>query len=147
MLPWLPCYRILPALPFLVQQYRSHPHRRHQDRRRQRQDRARAQQDPAYRGRLGRHRQQSSICDKKGNHYNKDRFTSSIWKPAIEALRLPSDLTPHSARHTCATRLAAAGARPEDIQQILGHADYAVTANTYINQDVSTLANSMEMMA
>lgn len=86
-------------------------------------------------------------ADKKGNHYNKDRFTSSIWKPAIEALGLPSDLTPHSARHTCATRLAAAGARPEDIQQILGHADYAVTANTYINQDVSTLANSMEMMA
>lgn len=85
-------------------------------------------------------------ADKKGKAYNKDRFTNGVWKPAIEALGLPSDLTPHSARHTCATRLAAAGARPEDIQEILGHADYSVTANIYINQDISTLSKSMELM-
>lgn len=85
--------------------------------------------------------------DKEGKPYNKDSFTNKVWKPAIEALGLPNDLTPHSARHTCATRLAAAGARPEDIQAILGHADYAVTANTYINQDVSTLGKSMELMS
>ncbi len=84
--------------------------------------------------------------DSTGKPYNKDRFTNKVWKPAIAALGLPSDLTPHSARHTCATRLAAAGARPEDIQEILGHADYSVTANTYINQDVSTLSKSMELM-
>ena len=85
-------------------------------------------------------------ADKKGCHFNKDRFTSNVWKPALAALGLPDDLTPHSARHTCATRLAAAGARPEDIQAILGHADYSVTANTYINQDVSTLSKSMELV-
>lgn len=86
------------------------------------------------------------FADKNGNYYNKDNFTASIWKPAIEALGLPSDLTPHSARHTCATRLAAAGARPEDIKQILGHSDYSVTANTYINQDTATLSRSMELV-
>lgn len=86
-------------------------------------------------------------ADKNGKSYNKDSFTAKVWKPVIDALGLPSDLTPHSARHTCATRLAAAGARPEDIQAILGHADYAVTANTYINQDVSTLQQSMELLA
>ena len=62
----------------------------------------------------------------------------------MEALGFPDDLTPHSARHTCGTRLSAAGAPAEDIQRIMGHADYAVTANTYINQDVSILRASME---
>lgn len=81
-----------------------------------------------------------------GKSYNKDSFTRKIWKPAIEALGLPDELTPHSARHTCATRLAAAGARPEDIQAILGHADYSETANTYINQDVSTLRSAMALL-
>ena len=85
-------------------------------------------------------------ADKKGNYYNKDSFTANVWKPAIEALGLPSDLTPHSARHTCATRLAAAGARPEDIKEILGHADYSITANTYINQDTATLTKAMELV-
>ena len=64
----------------------------------------------------------------------------------MQALGLPDDLKPHSARHTCGTRLSAAGARPEDIQAILGHADYSVTANTYINQDVSTLRKSIELL-
>lgn len=82
-------------------------------------------------------------ADTTGKPYNKDRFTRNIWKPAIKALGLPDDLTPHSARHTCGTRLSAAGARPEDIQAILGHADYSVTANTYINQDIAALHESM----
>jgi len=85
-------------------------------------------------------------ADKKGGPYTKDRFSRNVWKPAIKAMGLPDDLTPHSARHTCATRLSAAGARPEDIQAILGHADYSVTANTYINQDTSTLASSMALL-
>ncbi len=89
---------------------------------------------------------ESLYADANGKPYNKDRFTRNVWKPAIKALGLPDDLTPHSARHTCGTRLSAAGARPEDIQAILGHADYSVTANTYINQDVAALRESMSRM-
>ena len=88
----------------------------------------------------------SLYADSSGKPYNKDRFTRNVWKPAIKALGLPEELTPHSARHTCATRLSAAGARPEDIQQILGHSDYSETANTYINQDVSALHNAMALV-
>ena len=90
-----------------------------------------------------RNGQAALYADKSGQPYNKDRFARSVWRPAVAALGLPDDLTPHSARHTCGTRLSAAGARPEDIQAILGHADYSVTANTYINQDISTLRESM----
>lgn len=86
-------------------------------------------------------------CDENGKAYNKDSFRNKIWKPVMKALMLPDDLTPHSARHTCATLLAAGGARPEDIQRILGHSDYSVTANTYINQDVNTLSAAISKMA
>ena len=86
-------------------------------------------------------------CDKKGKPYNKDSFRNKIWKPVLEKLGLPDDLTPHSARHTCATMLSSAGARPEDIQRILGHEDYSVTANTYINQDITALTEAIKKMA
>ena len=79
-----------------------------------------------------------------GKPHNKDTFLRNIWRPCMTALGLPEDLTPHSARHTCATRLSAAGVPAEDIQRILGHSDYSMTANTYINQDISTLHAAMQ---
>lgn len=80
---------------------------------------------------------------KDGKPFNKDSFRDQVWDPCMAALGLPDDLTPHSARHTCGTRLSAAGVPQEDIQAIMGHADFSVTANTYINQDISTLTQSM----
>ena len=82
-----------------------------------------------------------------GKPYNKDTFSNGVWKPCMKSLGLPDDLTPHSARHTLGTRMSAAGARPEDIQRIMGHADYSMTANTYIAQDDSTLKNAIELLA
>lgn len=82
-----------------------------------------------------------------GKAYNKDTFSKGVWGPCMKSLGLPDDLTPHSARHTFATKLAAAGARPEDIQKILGHADYSMTANTYISQDVATLKSAVDLLA
>ncbi len=79
-----------------------------------------------------------------GTAYNKDTFKRQVWEPCMEALGLPKDLTPHSARHTWGTKMSAAGVPAEDIQRIMGHADYSVTANTYINQDISTLKSSVE---
>ena len=82
-----------------------------------------------------------------GKPYDKDSFRKKVWNPVMENLGLPSDLTPHSARHTCGTMLSAGGARPEDIQRILGHEDYSVTANTYINQDLHALEEAIKKMA
>ena len=48
-------------------------------------------------------------------------------------------LTPHCCRHTFASRAAAAGMRPDDLQKIIGHADYATTADIYVHQNVDTL--------
>lgn len=82
-----------------------------------------------------------------GKAYNKDTFLKGVWKPCMASLGLPDDLTPHSARHTFGTRMSAAGARPEDIQKIMGHADYSMTANVYIDQDESALKSAIERMA
>ena len=82
-----------------------------------------------------------------GKPYDKDTFRDKVWKPCMDALGLPDDLTPHSARHTFGTKLSKAKVSTEDIQKVIGHADYSTTANVYINQDISTLrkaVNSME---
>lgn len=85
-------------------------------------------------------------ADDDGKPYTKDSFRKRVWLPAIKAIGLPDDLTAHSCRHTCATRLAAAGARPEDIKKIMGHSSYDVTADVYINQDIPTLAAAVNMV-
>jgi integrase len=40
-------------------------------------------------------------------------------------------LSPHEARHTCASYLAAAGVPIKDVQTALGHADVRTTLNIY----------------
>ena len=40
-------------------------------------------------------------------------------------------LTPHEARHTCATYLAAAGLSHKEVQTAMGHADIRTTLNLY----------------
>jgi integrase len=55
-------------------------------------------------------------------------------------------LTPHTCRHTCATALAAEGVPPSIIQQILGHSDYATTANVYTNFDIDKLIEAVNKL-
>ncbi len=86
------------------------------------------------------------FCKEDGKKYSAKYFREKCYYPALRAIGI-RELPPHCTRHTCATRLAAAGARPEDIQKILGHSDYEVTANTYIHQDIDTLKNAINLMA
>lgn len=82
-----------------------------------------------------------------GKPYDKDSFRDKVWRPVMDALGLPEDLTPHSARHTYGTKLSKAKVSAEDIQKLIGHSDFSTTANVYINQDIATLrkaVNSME---
>ena len=51
--------------------------------------------------------------------------------------------TIHETRHTCASLLAREGVPPVIIQKILGHSDYATTANVYTHMDVSVLLESI----
>ena len=55
-------------------------------------------------------------------------------------------LTPHAARHTFASLSAAAGMRPDALQKIIGHADYATTAEIYVHKDIETLKSEMSKL-
>lgn len=86
------------------------------------------------------------VCTAAGEPYTTDKFRRQCYYPALEAVGVRR-LSPHATRHTFATRLAAAGARTEDIQALAGHEDYEVTANTYIHQDIQTLKTAIEKLS
>jgi integrase len=52
------------------------------------------------------------------------------FKPILHAAGLP-DIRFHDLRHTCATLLLSGNTPPKVVQEILGHADIALTLNTY----------------
>lgn len=60
-------------------------------------------------------------------------FNSLMRKLGIDGV------TPHTCRHTAATKFAAAGLPPEVTKQILGHADITTTLNIYTHPDVQNL--------
>lgn len=60
-------------------------------------------------------------------------FNSLMRKLGIE------DVTPHTCRHTAATKFAAAGLPPEVTKQILGHADITTTLNIYTHPNIQYL--------
>jgi integrase len=51
------------------------------------------------------------------------------WVKAREDALEP--LTPHEARHTCASYLIAAGLNPKQVQTYIGHSDVRTTFNVY----------------
>ena len=86
------------------------------------------------------------ICKDDGSSMTPNYFRKYKYYPTLEAIGVRK-LSPHAIRHTFATRLATAGARPEDIQALAGHEDYSLTANVYIHKDVDALRDAVEKMA
>lgn len=87
------------------------------------------------------------FCDEDGQALTPDHFRKYCFYPAIEQLGFPSDLTPHSCRRTFSTRMSAAGARQEDIIALMGHTNFDVDINHYINQETETLYSAIIKMA
>jgi len=76
------------------------------------------------------------------------RFRTDVFNEALLIAGIdPKGLTPHATRHTFASISAAAGIQPENLQKIIGHANYATTADVYIHQDVTTLINEMRKLS
>lgn len=87
------------------------------------------------------------FCDVDGKELTVQKFRKSYFYPAINAMQLPDDLTPHSCRRTFSTRMSAAGARQEDIIALMGHTNFDVDINHYINQEADTLYKAIKLMA
>lgn len=87
------------------------------------------------------------FCDPQGKQITPTHFRKYCFYPAIKTLGLPDDLTPHSCRRTFSTRMSAAGARQEDIIALMGHANFDVDIQHYINQETDTLYRAIIKMA
>lgn len=70
-------------------------------------------------------------------------FRQRDYYPLLERLEIERK-TPHATRHTYASRARKNGMRPDILQKILGHADYATTANIYLHTDIEELLNAIE---
>ncbi len=68
-------------------------------------------------------------------------FNSLMQRLGIEGV------TPHTCRHTAATRWVEQGLPPEIIKQILGHASFATTADRYTHTDIAALVAAIDKNA
>lgn len=71
-----------------------------------------------------------------------NNFRNREFNPVLESLGL-FDFTPHSTRHTCASLMVAAGVPREQIQKILGHAQYSTTADYYVHANIDQLVDAI----
>lgn len=84
------------------------------------------------------------IFHKDGARMTSDWYRDRAFGPVMDQIGLPQ-ATPHWCRHTCASRLRAAGADELAIKRILGHADKDITEH-YTHFSVELLTQEMNKM-
>lgn len=73
----------------------------------------------------------------------RDDFYGALTELGMADMKSKRHLTPHSCRHTFASMCASAGMQPDQLQKIIGHANYTTTADVYIHNDLDTLKQAM----
>lgn len=73
-----------------------------------------------------------------------DNFRARDYHFILKRLDIPYK-SPHSTRHTYTSRAVKEGVPPEILQRILGHTDYAMTANVYTHIDADTLIKAVDV--
>jgi integrase len=84
------------------------------------------------------------ICE-NGGPIKLKRYRELLYYPVLEQLGLPK-LTPHCCRHTFASMMSDAGVDPKEIQEIIGHASYSTTADTYTHKDIAKLSKAIRQI-
>lgn len=59
----------------------------------------------------------------------------------FKTIHMPDDITYHCLRHTYATTMSTR-VDPKTLQEILGHADFSVTMNTYVHRDMESIQSN-----
>lgn len=85
------------------------------------------------------------IFNAKGEKMTAKNYREDRYYPVLEKLGIRK-LTPHCTRHTFASLMAKAGANTKAIQEIIGHEDYAFTANEYTHPDIEELKKAINMI-
>ena len=82
------------------------------------------------------------VFTRTGRQIRSDNYRPRDFARTIKELGFPSELTPHCCRHTYATKLNKTVANKEHIARLLGHTDYAITANIYTHTEINDLIQS-----
>ena len=82
------------------------------------------------------------ICRDDGSSMSAKYYREKFYYPALEKLGIKK-LTPHACRHTFASLMAKAGVKPLYTQRIIGHSDYAFTANEYTHPEIEELKKAI----
>ena len=85
------------------------------------------------------------FCKQNGSGWTVDNFRDHF-KAALKDIGV-RQLTPHATRRTYSTRLSAAGVKQEDIIALMGHTDFDIDIDHYINQEAKTLIRAVDMLA
>jgi len=88
---------------------------------------------------------QTFICKTNGTPYSIKYFREKCYAPVLVSIGVRS-LTPHSCRHTFASLLHKSGADTVNIQHLMGHTDYALTANIYTHVDLDQLKTAISVL-
>lgn len=86
------------------------------------------------------------ITYEDGKRLTADHYRKTKYYEALRAVGVRK-LSPHSCRHTFGTMAAESGIAPLSIQRIIGHSDYAFTANKYTHPDVQKLILDMNKIS
>lgn len=84
------------------------------------------------------------ISDADGHPYSYARYCT-LWQSVMAAIRGEGHTT-HDCRHTCATLLDNAGANPNSVRRILGHAGGDVTDRVYTHKAIRQLRKAMNLI-
>lgn len=88
--------------------------------------------------------QGSRLIHRDGQPISVDYYRKSLYYPTLKRAGVERHLTPHSTRHTFATLLNRANVQTKHIQDLMGHTDYATTANVYTHPHVEELRKAIE---
>ena len=90
------------------------------------------------------------FTNSEGKPINRDRFKRGI-DNIVEHIRKDGivfpHVTPHTFRHSFATRCVELDMEKKTLQTILGHSDFATTINTYVHVMPDTMASEMEKLS
>ena len=85
-------------------------------------------------------------CENKVGNTKLIKLSYSKYRPFFDELMDNLQIenkTPHSCRHTFATRMAQAGADVNALKNIIGHSNYSTTADIYTHMNVSDLKKAI----
>ena len=85
------------------------------------------------------------VVSPEGKKLSTANFRNRYYYPALERVGLPKK-SPHICRHTFATMLSDSGADTKSIQSIMGHTNYALTANVYTHKNVDELKKAVNLI-